>query len=297
MSNLESLSNELEVPLFGTRNLRFDPNCTIKYGSISVVRKAYVPGLDWTVAVKNYKQQDSSSYKNEIRILKKLNHENLLRLKGILNDGDSLVVEWCYGPNLYEYFNSKQEECYSKASTNELMNIAYQISNGMEYMHSMKIIHRDLKSKNVFLIGPSWQKGTRQWKVKIGDFNLAVSIDDPDAQNIQTKCEGSLYWMAPEVINKNFINQQISDPYTFKSDVYSFGVILFELMTGEVPFKEMEPMNMALKIGRREISLNPEFSTHASQQTIDLVKQCTEHNREFRPEFAQIKNLLSKIIE
>ncbi|RNA28847.1 serine threonine- kinase A-Raf [Brachionus plicatilis] len=297
MNNMQNLATELEVPLFSTSDLEFDVNSTIKYGSCSVVRKAFIPALSWTVAVKNYKQQDSNSYKNEMRILKKLNHENLLNLKGLLSDGDSLVVDWCSGPNLYEYFNSKFEQCYSKASTNELMNIAYQISNGMEYMHSMKIIHRDLKSKNVFLIGPSLQKGTRQWKVKIGDFNLAVALNDPNAQNIQTKCEGSLYWMAPEVINKNFINQQISDPYTFKSDVYSFGVILFELVTGEVPFKDLEPMAMVLKIGRREISLNPQSSSHASQEIIDLIKQCTEHKREFRPEFAQIKNLLSKIIE
>lgn len=297
MSNLEKMASELEVPLLGSNDIEFDENNTIKYGTCSVVRKAFIPGLSCMVAVKNYKQQNSSSFKNEVKILKKLNHENLLSLKGLLNDGDSLLVEWSSGPNLFEYLNSKHEECFSKACTSELMNIAYQIASGMDYLHSLKIIHRDLKSKNVFLTGPSWNQGIRQWKAKIGDFNLAVSLDDPNAQNIQNKCEGSLYWMAPEIINRNFINQETSAPYTFKSDVYSFGVILFELMTGELPFKDMNPMTMVLKIGRREISINPERTAHTSEQIINLIKQCTEHNREFRPNFAQIKNELSKLIE
>lgn len=297
MNNLEKLASELEIPLFNTNDIEFDQNVTAKYGACSVVKKAFIANLSSTVAVKNFKQANSSSFVNELKILKKLNHENLLTLKGLLNDGDSLIVDWCSGPNLYEYLNSKHEQCYSQATTNELMNIGYQIASGMDYLHSLRIIHRDLKSKNVFLIGPSWHKGARQWKAKIGDFNLAVSLNDPNAQNIQAKCEGSLYWMAPEVINRNFINQETSNPYTFKSDVYSFGVILFELVSGELPFKDLEPMTMVLKIGRREISVNPANTPHTSKQTIDLIKQFTEHNRDFRPNFSQIKNEISKLIE
>lgn len=297
MNNLQELVSELDIPLFNTNDIEFDNNVAAKYGTCSVVKKAFIVDLSCTVAVKNYKQANTSSFINELKILKKLNHENLLSLKGLLNDGDSLMVDWCSGPNLFEYFNSKYEECYSQATTNELMNIGYQIATGMDYLHSLKIIHRDLKSKNVFLTGPNWQKGIRQWKVKIGDFNLAVSLNDPNAQNIQNKCEGSLYWMAPEVINRHFINQETSAPYTFKSDVYSFGVILFELVSGELPFKDLNPMTMVLKIGRREISLNPEKTSHTSKQIIDLIKQCTEHNRDFRPIFSQIKNEISKLIE
>uniref|UniRef100_A0A915DDB1 Protein kinase domain-containing protein n=1 Tax=Ditylenchus dipsaci TaxID=166011 RepID=A0A915DDB1_9BILA len=108
-----------------------------------------------------------------------------------------------------------------------ILEICKQIADGMKYLHSKQVIHRDLKSSNIFL--------TDGITVKIGDFGLAtVKTRWNDLQDGVLNPTGSILWMAPEVIR-----MYKSDPYSSSSDVYSFGICIYELLSQMLPYDDI----------------------------------------------------------
>lgn len=99
------------------------------------------------------------------------------------------------------------------------MNWLIQICTGLDYLHSHKIIHRDLKAENIFL--------TENNGVKIGDFGISKALENTNAA-AQTYC-GTPSLMSPEIL--------MSAPYTGKADMWSLGVVLYDLCTGHMPYK------------------------------------------------------------
>uniref|UniRef100_A0A1A8FFR6 RAF proto-oncogene serine/threonine-protein kinase n=1 Tax=Nothobranchius korthausae TaxID=1143690 RepID=A0A1A8FFR6_9TELE len=145
------------------------------------------------------------------------------------------------------------------------------------YLHAKSIIHRDMKSNNIFL-----HEGLT---VKIGDFGLAtVKARWSGSQQVEQP-SGSILWMAPEVIR-----MQDNNPYSFQSDVYSYGIVLFELMTGELPYSQTANRDQIIfMVGRGYLS--PDLSKlykNCPKAMKRLVADCIKKLKDERPLFPQI---------
>ncbi|ONK78968.1 uncharacterized protein A4U43_C01F1520 [Asparagus officinalis] len=155
-----------------------------------------------------------------------------------------------------------KKEPYS-LSAETVLRLALDISQGMRYLHSQGVIHRDLKSNNLLL--------NDEMKVKVADFGTSC---------LETQCQaskgnmGTYRWMAPEMIKEK--------PYTKKVDVYSFGIVLWELTTALVPFQGMTPVQAAY--ASSEKNMRPPLSTTCSPVLNHLIKKCWSANPAKRPE-------------
>ncbi|XP_042168270.1 serine/threonine-protein kinase B-raf-like, partial [Oncorhynchus tshawytscha] len=148
------------------------------------------------------------------------------------------------------------------------------------------IIHRDLKSNNIFL--------HEDLTVKIGDFGLATVKSRWSGSHQFEQLSGSILWMAPEVIRL-----QDKNPYSFQSDVYAFGIVLYELMSGALPYSNINNRDQIIfMVGRDTYNLHggsgylsPDLSkvrSNCPKAMRRLMADCMKKKREERPLFPQI---------
>lgn len=242
--------------------------------------------------VANPSEAQLQEFKNELAILQKTRHVNVILYMGCVREPDLYIVtQWCEGSSLYKHIHVIDTDFQPI----QLCEIARQTAQGMDYLHSKNIIHRDLKSNNIFL--------HNDFTVKIGDFGMATvkstTITTPggsgDANCPPKNPTGSILWMAPEILRMDCRNPK--DPYTLQSDVYAFGVVLFELGTGELPYPGRTRDQIMYSVGRGW--LKPDLTLMANDMPKAfhaLTKECINYAVEGRPLFPQIVSRLSKMI-
>ncbi|CAF1163004.1 unnamed protein product [Rotaria sp. Silwood1] len=231
------------------------------------------------------------AFRNEVIALKKITHQNTLNFYGyILSPRFAIVTQWCEGSTLYKHIHVLDRHW----KINQLIDIARQICQGMSYLHDRGIIHRDLKSSNVFLdMCSDPDDVTISCRVKIGDFGLAaVKTVLAESVNQQFQPTGSVLWMAPEVI-------QQKDPncYSTSADVYAYGCVLFEMFSGKLPHTPISNKEQIMwLVGKGRLKLKVEQCRDDTPTAItNLIRQCTEFDHEKRPNFApEIDDTLSK---
>ncbi|MCI4390234.1 hypothetical protein PGIGA_G00120250 [Pangasianodon gigas] len=245
-------------------------------GSFGTVYKGKWHG---DVAVKILKVKDPTpeqfqAFRNEVAVLRKTRHVNILLFMGYMTkDNLAIVTQWCDGSSLYKHLHVQD----TKLQLFQLIDIARQTAQGMDYLHAKNIIHRDMKSNNIFL-----HEGLT---VKIGDFGLATVKTRWSGSHQVEQPSGSILWMAPEVIR-----MQDSNPYSFQSDVYSYGIVLYELMTGELPYSMVANRDQIIfMVGRGYLS--PDLSKlykSCPKAMKRLVADCIKKSKDDRPLFPQI---------
>uniref|UniRef100_A0A8D3EER7 Mitogen-activated protein kinase kinase kinase 12 n=1 Tax=Scophthalmus maximus TaxID=52904 RepID=A0A8D3EER7_SCOMX len=211
------------------------------------------------VAVKKVRNIKETDIKN----LRKLKHPNIITFKGICTQAPCycILMEYCAQGQLYEVLRAGR-----KITPSLLMDWAMGVAGGMNYLHLHKIIHRDLKSPNILI--------TYDDSVKISDFGTSKELSD---KSTKMSFAGTVAWMAPEVIR--------NEPVSEKVDIWSFGVVLWEMLTGEVPYKDVDSSAIIWGVGNNSLQLPVPDSCPDSFKL--LLRQCWNCKPRNRPSFRQ----------
>ncbi|XP_065149188.1 mitogen-activated protein kinase kinase kinase 12 isoform X1 [Paramisgurnus dabryanus] len=200
----------------------------------------------------------------EIKHLRKLKHPNIITFKGVCTQAPCycILMEYCAQGQLYEVLRAGR-----KITPSLLVDWAMGIAGGMNYLHLHKIIHRDLKSPNMLI--------THDDLVKISDFGTSKELRD---KSTKMSFAGTVAWMAPEVIR--------NEPVSEKVDIWSFGVVLWEMLTGEIPYKDVDSSAIIWGVGNNSLQLPlPESCPDGFKI---LLRQCWNCKPRNRPSFRQI---------
>ena len=219
----------------------------------------------------NEERQDTL---NEVIILKRLDHSNIIKFKDVFtktkpNNTLNIVTEYADDGDLNKKI-LKLKERKSPFTEKQIIDYLTQICLALNHIHKKKIIHRDLKSGNVFL--------TKSGLIKLGDFGIAKGFKNT-WEKAKTKV-GTPYYLSPEIIN--------SKPYDLKSDIWALGVLLYEMMTFKMPFNANSLPSLSLKIIRGYYQPPP---SSYSKDLIDLVKRCLNLDPKKRPTAESILKL------
>ncbi|XP_033992991.1 mitogen-activated protein kinase kinase kinase 7-like [Trematomus bernacchii] len=242
-------------------DLLFYENCG--GGSFGSVYRALWISQDKEVAVKKLLKIDK-----EAEILSVLSHKNIIQFYGAVLESPNygIITEFASGGSLYEYLSSEQSE---EMDMEQIMTWAIQIAKGIHYLHAeapVKVIHRDLKSRNVVM--------TADRTLKICDFGASKFLSHTTHMTVV----GTFPWMAPEVIQ--------SLPVSETCDTYSYGVVLWEMLTREVPFKGFEGLQVAWLVVEKQERLTIPSSCPAS--FAELMRKCWQADPKERPQFKQV---------
>ena len=211
---------------------RYEIQELIGVGGMAYVYKAYDIIDDRTVAIKILKEEFLGNqdflrrFKNESKAIAMLDHPNIVKVFSV-SFGDRMqyiVMEYIDGISLKEYLDRQTEVRWKEA-----IHFTVQILKALQHAHENGIIHRDIKPQNIMLL----QDGT----IKVTDFGIA-RFSDSETRTMTDKAIGSVHYIAPE--------QARGDLTDGKTDIYSVGVMLYEMITGQLPFEAENAVSVAI---------------------------------------------------
>lgn len=250
-------------------------------GSFGIVHLAEWRGSD--VAVKILMEQDFHTerfeeFRREVSIMERLRHPNIVLFMGAVTQPPnlSIVTEYLSRGSLYKLL--RMHDAGVILDDWQRLNMAYDVAKGMNYLHQLKppIVHRDLKSPNLLV--------DSKYTVKICDFGLSRSKANTFLSS--KTAAGTPEWMAPEILR--------DEPSNEKSDVYSFGVILWELVTLQPPWRNLDPRQVVEAVAFKGKRL--EIPSNVNPQVAALIEACWANEPRKRPSFASIMDYLQQLI-
>lgn len=266
-------------------------------GSTSTVYKGLYQKTQ-LVAVKEIDACDDSTLlavRRELQVMTKVDHPHILKLIGVISVQAPLrlCLEHCTGGTLFDLLHN----CWEiPLSWTQRLKILVDIASAMEYLHGFRkqIIHRDLKSLNIFLVEPVVDE-TSVPNVKIADFGFARIRERVRGRPVEwatpTKAAGSMHWMAPEVYQGLM--------YYEKADVFSYSIVTYEVICRHMAFEDLDAETAGQRIcdGDRP-DLSEEFvPADTIPEVLELMKECWDQDPDRRPTYTEILQRLLKIQE
>src|SRR6476659_8135026 len=198
----------------------------IGHGGMATVYKAYQESLDRYVAIKvllsNRDPQFAARFKREARAIAALQHHNILPIYDYGEQNGLLYFVMQYvdtGVTLHDMLGRS-------ISTAETLRLIGHVLNALAYAHTRGVVHRDIKPANVLMPSPHW--------ALLADFGIAKLLNDSQHLTMTGFIIGTAAYMAPE--------QAAGKPIDARTDLYSLGIVLYEMLTGRVPFDAETPM-------------------------------------------------------
>lgn len=212
----------------------------IGVGGMADVYKGEDTLLGRPVAIKilhaNFASDDEfvSRFKREAQAAGKLNHPNIVNMYDVGYDQDMhyIIMEYVDGETLKEYITR-----HHRLSIDEAVKITISIGEGLEHAHAMGIVHCDIKPHNVII--------TNTGRVKVTDFGIARAMNSTNTVLYTNSIMGSAHYLSPEQASGKSVDGN--------TDIYSLGVVLYEMLTGKVPFEGDTPIAVALKHVREKV--------------------------------------------
>lgn len=247
---------------------------TVVYGKYKIVDKLGVGGmavvyhaidetLDRDVTFKVLKEEFISDnefvkrFSAEAKAAAKLNHQNIVRIYDYGNDGDIyfIAMEYVDGCTLKDIIYNK-----APLKNEEALSVALQIAEGLMHAHNHKVVHRDIKPQNILVT-----KDGKNGNVKVTDFGIARAAT---SNTIGAEAVGSVHYFAPEQARGMFTDA--------RSDIYSLGIVMFEMITGKLPFVGDNIVEMAIKHSNEPIPKIKSINNKASDSIIKIIEKCTK---------------------
>ncbi|KAL7198743.1 hypothetical protein ACSBR2_021110 [Camellia fascicularis] len=283
---------------------KLDIRNVIAHGTYGTVYKGAYDGQDVAVKVLDWGEDGiataaetaalRASFQQEVAVWHKLDHRNVTKFVGAsmgtsnlkipLNSNSSdahnslpsraccVVVEYLPGGTLKKYLIRNIRK---KLAFRVVIQLALDLSRGLSYLHSNKIVHRDVKTENMLL--------DSHRTLKIADFGVArVEAQNPRDMTGET---GTLGYMAPEVLD--------GKPYNRKCDVYSFGICLWEIYCCDMPYPDLSFAEVSSAVVRQ--NLRPEIPRCCPSSLASIMKKCWDANPGKRPEMDEVATLLEAI--
>ncbi|KAK1900369.1 Serine/threonine-protein kinase ULK2 [Dissostichus eleginoides] len=248
----------------------------VGHGAFAVVFKGrHRKKTDWEVAIKSINKKNLSKSQillgKEIKILKELQHENIVALYDVQETPNAvfLVMEYCNGGDLADYLQAK-----GTLREDTLRVFLQQIAAAMRILSSKGIIHRDLKPQNILLSYAGRKRSNISGiRIKIADFGFARYLQNN--MMAATLC-GSPMYMAPEVI--------MSQNYDAKADLWSIGTVIYQCLVGKPPFQANSPQDLRMFYEKNK-NPQPIIPRETSQQLGHLLLGLLQRNQKDRMDF------------
>ncbi|XP_045128415.1 serine/threonine-protein kinase Nek4-like isoform X3 [Portunus trituberculatus] len=231
------------------------------YGSVWLVRQ---PGSSKNLVLKcvdltHCSVGEVEAARQEVRILAGLRHPNIVSYKGSFEVGRrlNLLMGYCAGGDMASLIKRQRGQLFPEV---KIVRWLIQITMALQYLHNRRILHRDLKTRNIFL--------TRSGLIKLGDFGIARILGS--SHDMATTLVGTPYYMSPELF--------AGLPYNHKSDVWALGCCLYELATLKHAFPARDIPGLISKISKGKIvGLDEQYSDDLRHLVLSLMTRSPEH--------------------
>ena len=256
---------------------RYEILSKVGAGGMSDVYKAKDHILSRFVAIKVLKQEfseDSSfvtKFRAEAQSAAGLEHPNIVNIYDVGSENGLyyIVMEYVEGITLKTYIEKKGQLSFKESAS-----IAIQVARGIESAHNKNIIHRDIKPQNIII--------STEGKVKVTDFGIAKATS---SNTISSDVMGSVHYASPEQARNGFVDG--------RSDIYSLGIVMFEMVTGRVPFDGETTVAVALQHLQEEIARPSKYAPDLPISFEKIILKCTQKTPDRR--YQTIEDLLADI--
>ena len=235
-------------------------------GGMSDVYKAMDHTLGRYVAIKVLKEEFCedmtfvTKFRTEAQSAAGLEHPNIVNVYdvGSENGFHYIVMEYVEGITLKTYIEKKGRLTYKEA-----LSIAIQVGRGIQAAHAKNIIHRDIKPQNIII--------STEGKVKVTDFGIARAVSE---HTIHSDVMGSVHYVSPEQARNGYVSN--------KSDIYSLGIVMYEMVTGRVPFDGESTVAVAIKHLQDEMVAPSAYAKDLPISLEKIILKCTQKSPDRR---------------